>query len=120
MEQSADTVLITDAFGTIQYVNPAFTLMTGYSREEAVGQNPRVLKSGNQRAEFYQALWNTIASGQVCTRRSRANHYQINCLPSQRRISKMKNRISAPSTSSHDSKPRRYCPSDSRLMNHES
>jgi PAS domain-containing protein len=50
VEQSADAILITDAFGTIQFANPAFSLMTGYSREEAVGQNPRVLKSGSQPA----------------------------------------------------------------------
>ena len=65
VEQSADAILITDAFGTIQYANPAFTLMTGYSREEAVGQNPRVLKSGRQPPELYKTLWETIASGQV-------------------------------------------------------
>ena len=65
VEQSADAIVITDIFGTILYANPAFTLMTGYSCEEAVGQNPRVLKSGRQPAEFYQALWKTIASGQV-------------------------------------------------------
>src|ERR1022692_3104050 len=65
VEQSADAIVITDAFGTIQYVNPAFTLMTGYSRQEAVGQNPRLLKSGSQPAGFYQGLWSTIASGQV-------------------------------------------------------
>ena len=65
VEQSADAIVVTDIFGTIQYANPAFSLMTGYSREEAVGQNPRVLKSGIQSAEFYQALWKTIASGQI-------------------------------------------------------
>src|ERR1035438_7490074 len=65
VEQSADAILITDAHGTIQFVNPAFTLMTGYSRQEAVGQNPRLLKSGSQPAGFYQALWKTIASGLV-------------------------------------------------------
>jgi PAS domain S-box-containing protein len=65
VEQSADAILITDAFGTIQYANPAFTRMTGYSREEAVGQNPRILKSGRRSAAFYQELWKTIASGQV-------------------------------------------------------
>ena len=65
VEQSADAILITDAFGTIQYVNPAFSLMSGYSREETVGQNPRFLKSGSQPVELYKELWNTIASGQV-------------------------------------------------------
>jgi PAS domain S-box-containing protein len=65
VEQSADAVVITDALGAIQYVNPAFTLMTGYGREEAAGQNPRVLKSGAHSAEFYKALWDTVASGQV-------------------------------------------------------
>jgi PAS domain S-box-containing protein len=65
VEQSADAIVITDILGTIQYANPAFSVMTGYSREEAVGQNPRILKSGSQPAGFYQTLWNTIASGQA-------------------------------------------------------
>src|ERR1022692_1826857 len=65
VEQAADGIVITDRDGKIQYVNPAFTTMTGYTREEAVGQNPRILKSGRQSAAFYQQLWNTITSGQV-------------------------------------------------------
>ena len=65
VEQSADAVVITDTRGKIQYVNPAFTAMTGYSREEAAGQNPRVLKSGCQSPEFYKELWDTVASGRV-------------------------------------------------------
>ena len=65
VEQSADAIVITDAFGTIQYVNPAFTLMTGFSGEEVVGRNPRVFKSGRYSAAFYQELWHTISSGQV-------------------------------------------------------
>jgi PAS domain S-box-containing protein len=65
VEQAADAFLITDTGGTIQYVNPAFTAMTGYSSEEAVGQNPRFLKSGRNPASFYEQLWNTILSGKV-------------------------------------------------------
>jgi PAS domain S-box-containing protein len=65
VEQSADAIIITDTVGTIQYVNPAFTRMSGYSRQEALGGTPRILKSGKHSKEFYQGLWNTIASGKV-------------------------------------------------------
>jgi PAS domain S-box-containing protein len=65
VEQAADGVVITDATGKIQYVNPAFTGMTGYTSEQAVGQNPRILKSGRQTGAVYQGLRNTIRSGQV-------------------------------------------------------
>ena len=65
VEQSADAILITDTSGNIRYVNPAFTAISGYSREEAVGQNPRIVKSGRQSPEFYKEIWVTIASGQV-------------------------------------------------------
>ena len=64
-EQAADGVLISDPTGRIQYVNPAFTALTGYSREEAVGQNPRILKSGCQPPEEYAQLWETIQSGRA-------------------------------------------------------
>ncbi|MGD0363228.1 MAG: PAS domain S-box protein [Bryobacteraceae bacterium] len=65
VEQSADAVVITDRRGQIQYVNPAFAEMTGYSPEEAIGQNPRILKSGLQSAEFYREIWETVAAGRV-------------------------------------------------------
>jgi len=65
VEQAADGIVITDTEGNIQYVNPAFTRMTGYSREEVVGKNPRVLKSGQHTQAFYEDLWKTIKSGQV-------------------------------------------------------
>ena len=65
VEQTADGIVITDTDGKIQYVNPAFTAMTGYTSEEAVGQYPRILKSGLEPAEFYAELWNTIRSGRV-------------------------------------------------------
>ena len=65
VEQAADSIVITGLDGTIQYVNPAFTAMTGYTREEAVGQHPSILKSGRQSDAFYQELWKTISSGQA-------------------------------------------------------
>jgi len=65
IEQSADMVLITDCAGVIEYVNPAFEILTGYSREEAIGETPRLLKSGQQTPELYQELWATILSGNV-------------------------------------------------------
>jgi PAS domain S-box-containing protein len=63
IEQAGEMILITDPDGNIQYVNPAFEQTTGFSRQEAVGQNPRILKSGNQEEAFYKNLWETIASG---------------------------------------------------------
>jgi len=65
VEYAADAVVITDTSGRVQYVNPAFTTLTGYSREEAVGQNTRFLKSGRQSTAFYEELWSTILSGRV-------------------------------------------------------
>ena len=65
VEQSADTVLITDHEGTIEYVNPAFEALTGYPRGELIGNTPRLLKSGEQGSETYQELWRTLLSGEV-------------------------------------------------------
>jgi PAS domain S-box-containing protein len=65
LEQTADHVLITDKQGTIEYVNPAFERLTGYTKEEVIGQTPRILKSGKYTQEFYKKLWQTILSGQV-------------------------------------------------------
>jgi PAS domain S-box-containing protein len=56
-------VMITNERGAIEWVNPAFTATSGYSLDEAVGRNPRFLKSGKQSDEFYTDLWSTIASG---------------------------------------------------------
>jgi len=63
VEQTANIVLITDPEGTIQYVNPRFSEVTGYSRQEVIGLSPRLLKSGHQSREFYDELWQTITSG---------------------------------------------------------
>ena len=65
VEQSADLVIITDRDGVIEYVNPAFEVLTGYSREETIGQTPRMLKSEEQTPEIYKELWQTILSGTV-------------------------------------------------------
>lgn len=65
VEQSGDAVVITDIKGEIEYVNPAFEKITGYSRSEALGKNPRILKSGIHPLEFYEKLWETITSGIV-------------------------------------------------------
>ncbi|MFH0945073.1 MAG: PAS domain S-box protein [Planctomycetota bacterium] len=67
VEQARDTVIITGLDGTIQYVNPAFSETTGYTKEEVVGANPRLLKSGRQDEAFYRNLWKTISRGDVWT-----------------------------------------------------
>jgi two-component system, cell cycle sensor histidine kinase and response regulator CckA len=58
-------VLITDRNGSIRWVNPAFTTLTGYTAKEVIGANPRILKSGQQDEHFYREFWNTILSGRV-------------------------------------------------------
>ena len=63
IEQSPALVLITDVDGTIEYVNPQFCRTTGYSVEEALGQNPRILRTEDAPPERYQDLWKTISSG---------------------------------------------------------
>ncbi|HIJ87332.1 MAG TPA: EAL domain-containing protein [Desulfuromonadales bacterium] len=63
VEQGGNIVFITDVNGTIEYVNPKFTEVTGYSWEEAIGQNPRMLKSGKHPDSFYIEMWNKLSSG---------------------------------------------------------
>jgi len=65
VEQSANTIAITDIRGNIEYVNPAFEKNTGYTAAEAIGKTHRILKSGEQDAEFYRHLWATITSGKI-------------------------------------------------------
>ncbi len=65
IEQSPETIVITNAAGIIEYVNPAFETITGYSRDEAIGKNPRILKGGQHDAAFYSNLWKTISSGDL-------------------------------------------------------
>ena len=84
VEQTTESIVITDPEGTILYVNPAFEAVSGYTRAEAVGQNPRILKSGNQDAAFYRRMWrpslvvrcgpagsSTAARTESCSRKTR-------------------------------------------------
>ena len=63
VEQTADAVLITNKEGIIEYVNSAFETMTGYKKEEAVGQTPRIMKSGKHNKALYKNLWRTLHKG---------------------------------------------------------
>jgi PAS domain S-box-containing protein len=65
VEQSANTIVITDTLGHIEYVNPAFERTTGYAASEVLGKNPRILASGEQSADFYRDLWGKITGGQT-------------------------------------------------------
>jgi len=63
VEQSPASIVITDLEGTIEYINPKFTRVTGYDREEAIGRNPRILKGDKTDPAVYRELWGTITSG---------------------------------------------------------
>jgi PAS domain S-box-containing protein len=65
VNQSANAIIITNTEGNIEYVNPVFTKLTGYTFEEVKGKNPRILNAGTQDKEYYTHLWNTIASGKI-------------------------------------------------------
>lgn len=65
LEAAANAIVITDTKGSILWVNNAFTRQTGYEREEVLGKNPRLLKSGRQDPAFYADLWQAITSGRV-------------------------------------------------------
>jgi PAS domain S-box-containing protein len=65
VEHAGYAIFITDADGTIRHVNPAFEEITGYTAAEAIGETPRILKSGEMSDEYYERLWNTILDGEV-------------------------------------------------------
>jgi len=65
VQQTADTVVVTNRDGVIEYVNPAFEQKTGYGKDEVLGKNPRILKSGLHDEKFYQELWGTILKSEV-------------------------------------------------------
>ena len=65
VEQSSSAIIVTDKNGVIEYVNPAFSRVTGYAPEEVLGKNPRILKSGQHSPEFYAEMWRTLLKGDV-------------------------------------------------------
>jgi diguanylate cyclase (GGDEF)-like protein/PAS domain S-box-containing protein len=65
LDQEPDALLVTDASGVIEYVNPAFEALTGYARAEVVGRKPSLLKSGEHDGEFYRGLWRTVLAGRA-------------------------------------------------------
>lgn len=67
LEQTADNVIITDRDGIIEYVNPAFETLTGFSREEALGRKPSLVKSSKMDPSYYDKLWDTITAGKNFT-----------------------------------------------------
>lgn len=65
IEQTGESVVITDSSGNIEYVNPSFESITGYTKSEVVGRNPRLLKSGNHAEAFYHEIWQTLTQGKT-------------------------------------------------------
>jgi len=65
IKQSADSIVITDPNGIIQYVNPAFETVTGYKMGEVIGKTPRLLNSGHHNAKYYKRMWDTIRDGNI-------------------------------------------------------
>lgn len=65
VEQSANTIIITDIDGNIEYTNSKFTEITGYTASEVLGKNPRIFNSGTQPKEYYAQLWQTIKAGKI-------------------------------------------------------
>ena len=82
VEQSPVSVLMTDTEGVIEYVNDCFSVITGYTREEVIGENPRILQSGYHVERFYEELWATIKAGgqwrgEFCNRRKNGEVYWV-------------------------------------------
>ncbi len=65
VEQSANAIMITDSEGTIKFVNPAFSTITGYTLEEAIGKSANIMQSGNHSLQFYQEMWEILRRGDV-------------------------------------------------------
>ena len=65
IEQTSESVVVTDLEANIVYVNPAFERVTGYGADEVLGRNPRILQSGLEPSEFYEGMWATLTEGET-------------------------------------------------------
>src|SRR5690606_9412350 len=79
-ENSREAMMVTDRDGTIIAINPTFTRVTGYSLDEVIGKNPRMLQSGQQSREFYRAMWSELQSkghwsGEIVDKRKNGEVY---------------------------------------------
>jgi PAS domain S-box-containing protein len=84
MVQNSESIIITNKNGEIEFTNPAFTKLSGFSKEEVLGKNPRVLKSGHQSDKFYKQLWHTLSKGQIwegefVNVKKDGTNYLVNC-----------------------------------------
>ena len=79
IDSSADAIFVTDADAVIQYINPAFTQITGWTAKEAVGQQTNILRSGRMSPAYYEDMWNTLQRGEVW--RGRILNRRKNALP---------------------------------------
>ncbi|MCF8459020.1 MAG: PAS domain S-box protein, partial [Bacteroidales bacterium] len=100
IENAPSSIVITDNAGSIQYVNPEFERLTGYTPTEAYGQNPRILKSGIQDEAFYKTLWDTISngsqwSGEIINKKKNGDLYweQVSISPIQSENNEIQNYI---------------------------
>ncbi|UQB42813.1 EAL domain-containing protein [Thiomicrospira microaerophila] len=93
VEQSPESIVITDRQGRISYMNPMFETMTGYQKQEVLGKNPRVLQSGRTKPSVYQILWQTLSEGKVWRGELSNKRKNGEVYPAQAIISPVKNEL---------------------------
>jgi len=91
IEQAGEGIVITDRNGSIEYVNPSFTRLTGYAPQEVMGRNPRILNSGKQNSAFYKRMWDTILAGKTWQSRMIDRKKDGACYPAMLTISPIRN-----------------------------
>jgi PAS domain S-box-containing protein len=126
VQNSPAAIVITDTQGNIEYSNPAFTKITGYSPEETLGQNPRILKSGFHENSFYQDLWGTISSGEVWrgeiyNRRKDGEYYweQVSISPVKNENNSITNYVGVKEDISHKKELQQLKESVDRIIRHD-